>query len=102
MYLSSKNVLTCFFVILDAESNIVSLSINPDENFEILSLSKFVEPEDQYLKYIKSATNRERTKALICYTIGTPKGKCLSYDINENNLNNVFIESSYYSSDLME
>lgn len=53
------------------------------------------EPDIKDLKYIKSSVNNDRTKSLICYNIETSKVKCLFYDIVENQLSNITIESNY-------
>ena len=99
MYLNYINVLTCFFSFSEIISKIIALSYNPDEEFStILGSNLFEEPDDKKLLYIKCSTNKEKTKALMCYTIETPKGKCVYYDINENTLSSIFIESSYCSS----
>ena len=99
MYIYDTNVLTCFFSFSDITSKIIALSYNPDNEFStVLGSNLFEEPDDKKLLYIKCSTNKEKTKALMCYTIETPKGKCVYYDINENTLSSIFIESSYCSS----
>ena len=100
MHLSGSIVLSCFFGILDANSPIAVLNYNPDEDFSKVSMSNLVvDPDDKNIKYIKSSINNDRTKILVCYTVDIPKGRCLYYDINENILSNVFINSEYCSSE---
>ena len=99
MYLSNNKVLTCSFSVFGDKSSFVVLTFNPDDNFSILLCKSFYEPEQKDFYYLKSSTNKERTKSLICYTIETPKGKCVYYDINENTISDVFIESNFCSSE---
>ena len=100
MYLSSDIVLSCIFCSIEAKNSIMALNYNPDNEFSKISLSNIVEdPDDESIKYIKTSTNNDRTKALICYSIETQKGRCLHYDINENILSSIFVESEYCNSE---
>ena len=96
MFLYNNKVLVCFFGITSLTYKIVGFTFNPDNNFTTINMTNFVEEsDDKNLNYIKSSINNERTKVLICYNIETSKVKCLYYDIIENQLSNITIESNY-------
>ena len=95
---STGKALTCFLGIMEAEQSFVAFSFNPDKSFEIILRSNIKkEPDGQIIEYISSSVNTDKTKSLVCYVLKTSKGKCAYYDINNNSLSDIIIESNYCS-----
>ena len=84
-------LLICFFNLIKGNNSyILASSFNPENSFEKINDSNyFPELDKKELVFIKSSTNDDKTKAFICYSIESPnKIKCVSYDVNENAINN--------------
>ena len=95
---SNNKVLVCFAGYSQFDSYIAAFKYNPDEQLTLISMSNsIVDSDRKKMEYIKSSINSERTKALICYTTFDSKGKCLSYDINDNKLYDISISSNFCS-----
>ena len=95
---SNNIVLICFAGFSDISNYIAAFKYNPDEELSLISMSNSIEDSDgKNMEYIKSAINNESNKALVCYNILGSIGKCLYYDINQNELHDIFIDSNYCS-----
>ena len=104
MVSSSKGiVLACFCGAIEALDSAVVITFDPDKNFSInLASNMYLDPDDKKIKYISSAVNKDKAKALFCFVMKNSEkedqtAKCLNYDINNNILSNVTIESDYCS-----
>ena len=84
--------LICFFNLKkDGIFYILASSFYPENSFEKISDSNYLpEQDNQEIKFIKSSTNDNKTKAIICYSVESPfeRIKCINYDVNENLLKN--------------
>ena len=95
---SVNKTLTCFFGITESEYSLFALSFNPDQSFQIILKSNIIsEPDDRIIPFISSSVNTDKTKSLVCYVLENSKGKCVYYDINNNILSGIIIESNYCS-----
>ena len=85
-------ILICFFNLKkDGIFYILASSFYPENSFEKISDSNYLpEQDNQEIKFIKSSTNYNKTKAIICYSVESPNEriKCVNYDVNENILKN--------------
>ena len=90
-------LLTCYYGISEIYNSLVAISYDPESDFSVLFNSNIYidEADNKEIKYVYSSVNSDRTKALVCYTIEDSKGKCVSYDINENLISNLNLESQY-------
>ena len=73
--------------------NSIAISFNPDINCNYISISinTIVDSDGAEVHYYKTEVNSDRKKALICYSIDSPKRvKCFTYDSIENSLGDVF------------
>ena len=97
MVLNSVNkTLTCFFGIKEIYQSLVAFSFNPDNDFSLMLISNINNDTDnKIIKYISTSVNNDKTKSFVCYVLEISKGKCAYYDINENVLSNIIIESNY-------
>ena len=89
---TKRKVLICFFNLKkDGIYYILASSFDPENSFEKINDSNYLpEQDNQEIKFIKSSTNDNKTKAIICYSVESPseKIKCVNYDVNENLLKN--------------
>ena len=96
-------VLACFCGYQDSEEAAMVIAFDPDNEFSsILVSNTYKDSDEKKIKYISSAVNKDKTKALFCFVMKNDKkedkaAKCLNYDINNNILSNVTIESDYCS-----
>ena len=96
-------VLACFCGYQDYKEAAMVISFDPDNEFSSNLVSNiYMDPDEKKIKYISSAVNKDKTKALFCFVMKSDEmedetAKCLNYDINNNILSNVTIESDYCS-----
>ena len=92
-------VLTCFES-LKNDNKIGAFTFKPDnnDNFDLLftNINFLSNYENKEANFIKSSLNNDKSRALICYSIENPNGlKCIYYDINSKNFNNVILSSNF-------
>ena len=96
-------VLACFCGVQDYIESAMVIGFDPDKEFSINLISNiYRETDNKKLKYISSAVNKDKTKALFCFVMKSDQkedeaAKCINYDINNNALSNATIESDYCS-----
>ena len=93
-------VLACFCGIQDYLESVLVIGFDPDNDFSSnLASNLYMDPDEKKIHYISSSVNKDKTKALFCFVMESNTAKCLNYDINNNTLSNVIIESNdcYYS-----
>lgn len=89
-------LLTCFESIENTKS-IIAFSFDPDNNFELI-LTRHTLPniDNKDAINIKSSINKEKTIALIYYTVESEgKLNCIYYNINDNSLGGTGLVPEY-------
>ena len=89
--------LVCFLNVRNSIFASTAITFDPENNFNYLSMSsnRIDESDGAQVHYFKSAVNNDRKKALICYSIDSPKKiKCYSFDSIQNKLSAVFYNTN--------
>ena len=82
--------LTCF-VTIRYVNLFASNTFNPDENFTLILNPANISVDRKDIKYISSASDKNKENILVCYSSPAEYIECLIYNINDNN----FINKDY-------
>ena len=84
LYLNSDKTLTCFVNVRDIYL-FSSYTFNPDEEFNILLPSINISSGGgKEIKYLSSATDKNKKNALVCYSSSNGYIECIIYNIENN------------------
>ena len=97
---TSNKEIVCFSGIFETNFYIFAFKFNPTLRTIKFKQTDFEIYEENYINYIYSSTNNDKTKALVCYITISALGKCLFYDIEYNQLSTILFEFDYCREDL--